>query len=44
MSAAKEAYRPVSHRFRSPNRRELVAMWIWSTEYAKGGLGAVGAR
>lgn len=33
--------RAITHRFRDPNRRELVAMWIWSTEYAKGGLGAV---
>lgn len=28
-------------RYRDPNRRELIAMWIWGREYAAGGLGAV---
>lgn len=31
----------VVHRFRNPSRRELIAMWIWSSEYARSGLGAV---
>lgn len=41
MTDTKFSARQAPYRFRNPNRRELVAMWIWGAEYARGGLGAV---